>query len=129
MRIACGSSGVFDQASSCLADTSAATFAMLHTLKTSPVSMNIKVAAVIAVSLGTALSVGPSQALAQKPAAKGSTPGVPALTAPLPVDPKVRVGTLPNGIKYYIRQNPKPEKRAELRLVVNAGSVLENNEQ
>jgi len=53
----------------------------------------------------------------------------PALTAPLPVDPKVRIGTLPNGIRYYIRQNPKPEKRAELRLVVNAGSILENADQ
>src|SRR5512143_1402236 len=49
----------------------------------------------------------------------------PVLTAPLPVDPKVRIGTLPNGLRYYIRQNTRPEKRAELRLVVNAGSVLE----
>src|SRR5690242_18660576 len=45
----------------------------------------------------------------------------PALTTPLPVDPKVKIGTLPNGIHYYIRKNEKPEKRAELRLVVNAG--------
>lgn len=51
------------------------------------------------------------------------------LTATLPVDPKIRVGTLPNGIRYYIRQNPKPENRAELRLVVNAGSVLESEDQ
>ncbi|MBA3406056.1 MAG: insulinase family protein, partial [Gemmatimonadaceae bacterium] len=43
----------------------------------------------------------------------------------LPTDPKVRVGTLPNGIRYYIRQNSRPEKRAELRLVVNAGSIQE----
>ena len=53
----------------------------------------------------------------------------PALSAPLPVDPKVRIGVLPNGLRYYIRQNPKPEKRAELRLVVNAGSVLETDQQ
>src|SRR4051812_24855217 len=51
------------------------------------------------------------------------------LSAPLPVDPKVKIGTLPNGIRYYIRKNAKPEKRAELRLVVNAGSVLENDNQ
>ena len=46
-----------------------------------------------------------------------------ALTAatPLPVDPQVRIGTLPNGLKYYVRANARPEKRAELRLVVNAG--------
>lgn len=47
----------------------------------------------------------------------------------LPVDPKVRIGTLPNGLRYYIRQNAKPEKRAELRLVVNAGSILEKDDQ
>jgi zinc protease len=50
-------------------------------------------------------------------------------SASLPVDPKVRIGTLPNGLRYYIRQNQKPEKRAELRLVVNAGSVLEDEDQ
>jgi zinc protease len=53
----------------------------------------------------------------------------PSLSAPLPVDPKVKIGTLPNGIHYYIRKNVRPEKRAELRLVVNAGSILEDNDQ
>lgn len=52
-----------------------------------------------------------------------------ALTAPLPMDPAVRMGTLPNGIRYYIRRNAKPEQRAELRLVVNAGSILEDDDQ
>ena len=52
-----------------------------------------------------------------------------ALDTRLPIDPKVRVGTLDNGIRYYIRQNARPEKRAELRLVVNAGSVLESPDQ
>ena len=47
----------------------------------------------------------------------------------IPADPKVKIGTLSNGLRYYIRQNPKPEKRAELRLVVNAGSILENDNQ
>ena len=51
------------------------------------------------------------------------------LDAPLPSDPAVRVGKLPNGLTYYIRQNAKPEKRVELRLVVNAGSVLEEDDQ
>ena len=63
-------------------------------------------------------------AIAQQPAG-----GSPALTQELPLDPKVRIGTLPNGLRYYIRQNEKPEKRAELRLVVNAGSVLEDDDQ
>jgi len=48
---------------------------------------------------------------------------------PLPFDPAVTIGTLPNGLRYYIRENHKPEKRAELRLVVNAGSVLEDEDQ
>ena len=52
-----------------------------------------------------------------------------ALSAPLPTDAAVRIGTLPNGIRYYIRRNAKPEQRAELRLVVNAGSILEDDDQ
>src|SRR5437868_2399819 len=50
-------------------------------------------------------------------------------STPLPFDPAVTVGTLSNGMRYYIRENHKPEKRAELRLVVNAGSVLEDEDQ
>jgi zinc protease len=51
------------------------------------------------------------------------------LTENMPVDPEATVGTLPNGLKYYIRGNAKPPKRAELRLVVRAGSVLEDDDQ
>jgi zinc protease len=47
----------------------------------------------------------------------------------MPVDPKIKIGVLSNGIKYYILENKKPEKRAELRLMVNAGSILENDDQ
>ncbi|HET9983615.1 MAG TPA: insulinase family protein [Longimicrobiales bacterium] len=50
-------------------------------------------------------------------------------TAALPRDPDVVYGTLANGIRYYVRENHKPERRAELRLVVNAGSVLEADDQ
>ena len=49
--------------------------------------------------------------------------------SPLPMDPNVTVGELENGLRYYIRQNSQPENRAELRLVVNAGSVLEDDTQ
>jgi zinc protease len=51
------------------------------------------------------------------------------LKDPLPVDKSVKVGKLANGLTYYIRKNAKPEKKLELRLAVNAGSVLENNDQ
>lgn len=51
------------------------------------------------------------------------------LTEKLPVDPQVKVGKLANGLTYYIRKNLKPEKKVELRLVINAGSVLEDDDQ
>jgi len=47
----------------------------------------------------------------------------------LPIDAKVTVGELDNGLRYYIRENNKPENRAELRLVVNAGSIVEDDDQ
>jgi zinc protease len=52
-----------------------------------------------------------------------------SLSQPMPVDPDVLVGTLPNGLRYYVRANAKPAHRAELRLVVKAGSVLEDDDQ
>jgi zinc protease len=51
------------------------------------------------------------------------------LAEELPIDPAVTVGQLDNGLRYYIRANGRPEQRAELRLVVNAGSVLEDGDQ
>ena len=47
----------------------------------------------------------------------------------LPTDTSITTGKLANGLTYYIRKNGKPEKRAELRLVVNAGSILEDVDQ
>jgi zinc protease len=47
----------------------------------------------------------------------------------VPVDPLITVGNLPNGFRYYIRENRQPGARAELRLAVNAGSVLEDDDQ
>jgi len=52
-----------------------------------------------------------------------------SFNAKLPIDPNMRTGTLPNGMRYYIRKNAKPEHRAEMRLVEHAGSVLENDSQ
>ena len=51
------------------------------------------------------------------------------LTEKLTVDPNVKIGKLPNGLTYYIRQNKKPENKVEMRLVVNAGSILEDNDE
>ena len=52
-----------------------------------------------------------------------------ALDSKVPDDPRITVGTLPNGLRYYIRRNQAPRNRAELRLVVKAGSVLEDDDQ
>jgi zinc protease len=52
-----------------------------------------------------------------------------SLDQKLPIGPSVTVGQFDNGLRYYIRENKRPENRAELRLVVNAGSVLEDNDQ
>ncbi len=51
------------------------------------------------------------------------------LSAPLVLDPAVRTGRLGNGLRYFVRRNTRPEKRAELRLVVDAGSILETDAQ
>lgn len=51
------------------------------------------------------------------------------LSDPIKKDPNVKIGKLSNGLTYYIRKNQMPEKKVELRLAVNAGSVLENDDQ
>ncbi|MBX2844056.1 MAG: insulinase family protein [Flammeovirgaceae bacterium] len=51
------------------------------------------------------------------------------LNKPIPVDPDVKIGKLKNGITYYLRKNAKPEEKVELRLVLNAGSLMENEDQ
>ncbi len=51
------------------------------------------------------------------------------LSDPVATDPNVKIGKLSNGLTYYIQKNVKPAKKVELRLVVNAGSVLENDNQ
>ena len=73
-------------------------------------------------------------------AAAGSASAPPIATAPatptpsgedaaVPLWPEVKRGTLPNGLTYYVLKHGKPEKRAFLWLAVNAGSVLEDDDQ
>lgn len=47
----------------------------------------------------------------------------------IPNDPQIVTGVLDNGLTYFIRENDYPENRATLRLAVNAGSVLEDDDQ
>ncbi|MFW5830841.1 MAG: M16 family metallopeptidase [Prolixibacteraceae bacterium] len=51
------------------------------------------------------------------------------LTDTIPEDPKVSKGVLENGLTYYVRANENPKNRAELMLVVKAGSVDEDEDQ
>ena len=85
-----------------------------------------------AVALAGLVAAG-AAASAQTPAAGRETSAESvasyALSQPMPVDPEVLVGTLPNGLRYYVRANAKPAQRAELRLVVKTGSALEDDDQ
>ena len=47
----------------------------------------------------------------------------------VPNDPTVRVSTLNNGLTYYIKKNEYPKDRLELLLVVNTGSIMEDDDQ
>ncbi|SHI67902.1 zinc protease [Mesonia phycicola] len=51
------------------------------------------------------------------------------LQSKIPFNPEVKKGVLENGLTYYIKNNGKPEDKVELRLVVNAGSILEDEDQ
>ena len=90
--------------------------------------------ALLVAAFAAVLLVPPAPALAQDPAAAPAVqaPAPPApytLDQKIPVDPRITVGALPNGLRYWIRENREPKNRAELRLVVNAGSVLEDEDQ
>ena len=56
-------------------------------------------------------------------------PAAVPLAQPVPVDPRITLGQLPNGLRYYIRANGRPSARAELRLVVDVGSAAEDEDQ
>jgi zinc protease len=47
----------------------------------------------------------------------------------VPLTSRALTGVLPNGLRYYILENSLPENMAQLALVVNAGSVLEREDQ
>ena len=78
----------------------------------------------LAITLGTAMPA----VRAQQPAAP-ATPASAALTQEIPLDTAITTGKFKNGLTYFIRTTKRPEKRAELRLVVNAGSLLEKDDQ
>jgi zinc protease len=54
---------------------------------------------------------------------------LPAWSQVIPLDPAVKTGKLANGFTYYIRKNNEPQKRVQLYLVNNVGSILEDDDQ
>lgn len=85
-------------------------------------------------TLSLALACGsPPPASAPTPAPSAAASTAPAaldeLDRPLPLDARVTRGKLDNGLTYYILPHQKPEKRAQIWLAVNAGSVLEDEDQ
>jgi len=47
----------------------------------------------------------------------------------IPIDSDIRTGTLPNGLRYYIKHNEEPEKFIEFRLAVKVGALQEDPDQ
>ncbi|HET7618955.1 MAG TPA: insulinase family protein, partial [Vicinamibacterales bacterium] len=78
----------------------------------------------LALVLWPALAAAAPQAQAQAPAARSFSP-----QDVIPFDPAVTTGTLPNGLKYYIRHNTRPASRVLLRLAVHSGSIDEADDQ
>src|SRR6516165_757914 len=86
----------------------------------------------ISVALSILLAGGASLLSAQTPPGQetsGASVASYSLDQSMPADPEALIGALPNGLRYYVRPNGKPAHRAELRLVVKAGSVLEDADQ
>jgi zinc protease len=78
--------------------------------------------ALLAAALSGASSVDARQS------APAPTPTL-SLSDPVPFDAAVTMADLPNGLRYYIRKNGRPEKRVLMQLAVKAGSVDETEQQ
>lgn len=94
--------------------------------------MQLRRRLLIFIAAGVLAAAAPGEVYGQATEAPPIPHGNPAtdpLDTVIPPDPQVRIGTLDNGLRYYVRRNGRPENRAELRLVVNAGSVLEDDDQ
>ncbi len=87
----------------------------------------------LAVSVGGCTRDVPAPSTTQAPpptaATTTSTTVDPELERALPLDPAVVTGQLDNGLAYYIAENDSPGGRVELRLLVDAGSVQEDEDQ
>lgn len=55
--------------------------------------------------------------------------GAHAAVKPIPRNPALRLGTLPNGLTYYILHNNHPEHRVNFYIVQRVGSIQEEERQ
>ena len=74
-------------------------------------------------------AVAPLAPLAARQAAPAAATAAPQLSQTIPFDAAVRTGTLPNGLRYYVRKNTRPANRVLLRLAVKTGSLDEADDQ
>ncbi len=87
--------------------------------------------ALLSLALACGASTRPAPVAVPLPAAAPAAVAAPVdpLDRPTDPDPRVKIGKLANGLTYYVLKHQKPEKRAALWLAVNAGSVLEEDDQ
>src|SRR5438552_2294369 len=97
--------------------------------RSSPACRLALAAVVASVLLTDALSAAVTKPPPATPAHSAPAAGAPSLRDSLRTDPLVRAGRLPNGLRYFIRYNARPEHRVALRLAVDAGSNLETDDQ
>ena len=83
-------------------------------------------ATVVLVALATG---APGCRRASAPAPSARPAAIPAPREAVPLDPAVRRAQLDSGLTYYVRVNRRPARRAVLWLVVDAGSVVEDDDQ
>jgi len=52
-----------------------------------------------------------------------------AMFEPMPLDPNIRKGVLPNGLTYFILHNAEPRDQADFWMVMNVGSLQEQEHE
>lgn len=83
----------------------------------------------LVVALALTILTWSAAPFAQAPAAQAPIPPELALDRTLPIDPAVKSGTLPNGMKYFLRENKRPAGRVAMRLAVDAAAIQEEPDQ
>lgn len=80
-------------------------------------------------AIGIALLLLGSTALAQAPSPTRADQAAWMKGEGLRIEPELKLGTLPNGMRYAIRKNRTPPGDASLRLIIDTGSLNEADDQ